>query len=211
MKHCTSGPPPTPTLPPCRLAMCRRPLRAPPFSRPRRTPVPAHAASRQAPCPTGRGSARTGWPCADPRRQTPAAGPGDTPGPPSRRPLAAPPATTRRRHTIPPVASPPIIPCSAVTAKTSPPVGEVQIGGSQEKRTAGFTQNSQTQRQTRAHIAPAPNRCPAAKPRPSPPFPCSSRPRQFQHTAYFHQQTPRYHLTKSTYALALRTTACLVK
>ncbi len=168
MKHCASGPPPNPTLPPCRLALCRRPLRAPPFSRPRRTPVPPHAASRQAPCPTWRGSARTGWPCADPRRQTPAAGPGDTPGPPPRRPLAAPLATTRRRHTIPPVASPPIIPCSAVTAKISPPVGEVQIGGSQETRTAGFTQNSQTQRQTRAHIAPAPNRRPAAKPRPSP-------------------------------------------
>ena len=45
--HCNSGPPPTPTLPPCRLALWRRPPRAPPFSRPRRAPMPPHAASRQ--------------------------------------------------------------------------------------------------------------------------------------------------------------------
>ncbi len=314
MKHCTSGPPPTPTLPPCRLALWRRPFRAPPFSRPHRTPMPPHAASRHFSTPTGRGSARTEWPCADPRRQTPAAGPGDTPGPRPRRPLAAPPATTQspwprqpklqppsarhcasypsaaitlhsprhdskypptdygqcytrltpglcprtlhrhraiqlrlyanqkkrhdepnlpgpgvnphwltsvsrryvqadraspparvrypltpcltlrslgattcRRNSIPPEASPTIIPCSSATAKISPPIWSVKSWGRQEKRTEGLNETSQRQRQNSAHIAPprisASLRIPAPsplfglpRPPPPPPPPCRGAP-----------------------------------
>ena len=64
----------------------------PSAARPSRAPPHASAVKRRQPpnlCSTGRGSARTGWPCADPRRQTPAAGSGEPPpGPLHRAPVS---------------------------------------------------------------------------------------------------------------------------